>query len=177
MTLERFMGALLLLPGALWGQPETVIEVTADKPAAYAIPRTVFGTFLEPIGNSIYGGLWAQLLENPSFEENLWSARAIQRKVEEEPALAESSQLGLPLPWQPLHAHGSRYEPRWGDAANSSRSLLIMGLPDEETGVRQAVYMPVHRILSYTGSLWVKPAEGRGAVVVSLRRRNRPAAS
>ena len=174
MTLGRFSAALLLLPGALWGQQEAVIEVTADKPAGYAIPRAVFGTFLEPIGNSTYGGLWAQLLENPSFEENLWSVRAIQRKVEEEPALAESSQLGLPLPWQPLRAQGSRYEPRWGDAANSSRSLLIMGLPDGETGVRQGIYLPAHRTLGYTGSLWMKAAEGRAAVDVSLRRRNRP---
>jgi alpha-N-arabinofuranosidase len=151
-----------------------MIEVAADQPAGYTIPRTIFGTFLEPIGNSTYGGLWAQLLENPSFEENLWSVRGIQRKVEEEPALAESSQLGLPLPWQPLRVQGSRYEPRWGDAANSSRSLLIMGLPGGETGVRQAVYLPAHRTLAYTGSLWVKPAGGRVLVDVSLRRRNRP---
>jgi alpha-N-arabinofuranosidase len=174
MRITVLIAALLLSPGVLSGQQETVIEVAADKPAVYTIPRAIFGTFLEPIGNSIYGGLWAQLLENPSFEENLWSVRGIQRKVEEEPTLADSSQLGLPLPWQPLHSQGSRYEPRWGDAANSSRSLLIMGLRNSETGVRQAVYLPAHRTLGYTGSLWLKVAEGRGAVEVSLRRRNRP---
>jgi len=62
----------------------TIIEINAAKTAGYRIPRTVYGTFLEPIGRSIYGGLWAQLLENPSFEENLWSAdqlRADNRSV------------------------------------------------------------------------------------------------
>jgi len=50
------------------------VEIDASKQAAYKIPRTIFGTFLEPIGNSTYGGLWADVLENPSLEEGLWSA-------------------------------------------------------------------------------------------------------
>jgi alpha-N-arabinofuranosidase len=38
------------------------------------IASTLFGSFLEPIGHSTYGGLWANVVENPSFEEGLWSA-------------------------------------------------------------------------------------------------------
>lgn len=153
---------------------DAVIEVDAARKAPYRIPRTVFGTFLEPIGKSIYPGLWAQVLENPSFEENLWSANALRRRIEEEPALASASQSGLPHPWEPLdYAQGMRYEPRWGDAANSSRSLYLMALPGRETGVRQQVYLPVHRTERYTGSLWVKHTEGPAALEVSLRRRNR----
>jgi alpha-N-arabinofuranosidase len=73
------------------------IEINAAKTANYRIPRTVYGTFLEPIGRSIYGGLWAQLLENPSFEENLWSAEQVRAMIEREPALAAASRQGLPL--------------------------------------------------------------------------------
>ena len=154
---------------------EAVIAIDAAKKAAYRIPRTIFGTFLEPIGNSIYGGLWAQILENPSFEENLWSAENIRRMIDREPALERTSAIGLPLPWQPLHSkQGWRYEPRWGDAANSSRSLLIMALPGNETGVRQQVYLPAHRILRYTGSLHAKHVSGPSELEVSLRRRNQP---
>ena len=140
---------------------DALIEIDAAKPAAYKIPRTIYGTFLEPIGHSIYPGLWAQVLENPSFEDNLWSVRNLERMVEAEPALGRSSSLGLPLPWQPLdQAQGARYEPRWNDAANSFRSLAIMALPGKETGVRQTVYLPVHRVLQYNGSIYVKHVSG-----------------
>src|SRR5438045_2100851 len=99
------------------------IQVNADKRANYKIPRTIFGSFLEPIGSSTYKGLWAEILQNPSFEENLWSAQAVARMIQNEPSLVRSSELALPLPWEPLNAsQGNRYEPRWGDAANSWRS-------------------------------------------------------
>lgn len=156
---------------------EALIEIDAGQRAAYRIPRTIFGTFLEPIGRAIYGGLWAQVLENPSFEEALWSVQNLQRLIEENPALERASGLGLPVPWEPLdYAQGWRYEPRWGEAANSSRSLLIMALPGKETGVRQKVYLPVHRILRYTGSLWARHVSGPAEIEVSIRRRNDPAA-
>ncbi|MGH9914748.1 MAG: alpha-L-arabinofuranosidase C-terminal domain-containing protein, partial [Pyrinomonadaceae bacterium] len=151
------------------------IEINAANHAAYKIPRTIFGTFLEPIGNSIYGGLWAQVLENPSFEDSLWSAPNIRQRIQREPSLIRASELALPLPWEPLDAtEGARYEPRWMDAANSSRSLLIMALPNKETGVRQQIYLPVERTLRYTGSLYAKHLGGAGMLNISLRERNHP---
>lgn len=155
--------------------PAVTIGVHPEKRAAYSIPRTVFGSFLEPIGNSTYNGLWAEILQNPSFEANLWSAPVMVQMLKEEPSLGKASELGLPLPWEPLDpAEGNRYEPRWGDAANSWRSLAIFGLPDKETGVRQKVYLPVHRELQYVGSLYVKHLTGPRAIQISLRRRNQP---
>src|SRR6266550_3023608 len=173
---------LALLPGCLAqgfapmkAAEEAIIAVDASKPANYTIPRTIFGSFLEPIGHSIYGGLWAEILENPSFEDNLWSADAVREMITSRPELARSSQLGLPLPWQPLDpAQGNRYEPRWNDAANSYRSVLIMGLSASQVGVRQEVYLPVHRTLQYTGSLYAKYASGSRALEVSIRQHNRP---
>lgn len=138
-----------------------------------SIPDTVFGSFLEPIGHSTYGGLWSDVLENPSFEENLWSAGNIASMLRTRPELRRASDLGLPLPWEPLmEQQGSRYLPVWGDAANSNRSLLIMSLPDKEVGVRQTVYLPVQRELIYTGSLWLKHVRGPAKVTVSLRGHN-----
>ena len=152
------------------------IHINAAHPAAFRIPRTIYGSFLEPIGNSTYGGLWAEILSNGSFEDGLWSAVAVARMIEEEPALARGSQLGLPLPWEPLYSRqGNRYEPRWGDAANSSRSLVILGLPDQETGVLQKVYLPVHRELQYAGSLYAKRLEGASEIEISIRKRHRAA--
>ena len=151
------------------------ITIDASKLASYKIPRTIYGTFLEPIGNSIYGGLWADALTNPSFEDNLWSAGAIKKMIEERPELARASELGLPLPWEPLdYAQGNRYEPRWNDAANSNRSLFLMGLPEKQVGIRQQVYLPIHRILSYNGSVYAKYASGPQQIEISLRGRNHP---
>lgn len=167
---------LFLLAGLACAQDAVIRVDTADAKGG-AIPRAIFGTFLEPIGRAIYGGLWAQVLDNPSFEENLWSVDNVRRMVEREPALAQASRIGLPLPWEPLDAsQGWRYEPRWGDAPNSLRSLLLMALPDRETGVRQQVYLPVHRVLRYTGSLWAKHVSGPLELAVSLRKRNQPGA-
>ncbi len=152
----------------------TSIEIDAAK-VRHEIPRTIFGTFLEPIGNSIYGGLWAQLLENPSFEGGLWTAEQIRARLNREPELARASGFGLPMPWEPLdYTQGQRYEPRWGDAPNSSRALLVMALPQATTGVRQQVYLPAHRTRDYTGSVWVRHVSGPGAFEVSIRKRNRP---
>src|ERR1700730_3479697 len=150
------------------------IEIDASKKASYKIPRTIFGSFLEPIGNSTYGGLWADVLQNPSFEEGLWSAENLKKILAGEPMLAHSSELGLPLPWEPLdYEQQNRYAPRWNDAANSYRSLLVMGLPDKEVGVRQKVFLPIHRTLSYTGHLYAKLMSGSGKFSVSIRQRNR----
>ena len=165
--------AAAVMPGGQSGSSPAGarIHIDASQRAAYTIPRTVFGTFLEPIGNSTYNGLWAELLQNPSLEENLWSASQIAQMITQEPALARASQLGLPLPWQPLDpAEGNRYEPRWGDAANSWRSVAIFGLPGKAIGIKQQVYLPIHRELRYTGSLYAKHLGGPAKMEISLRR-------
>jgi alpha-N-arabinofuranosidase len=166
---------LPLLSEQLFAAGPVNIQVHAERKAGFQIPRTIFGTFLEPIGNSTYNGLWAEILQNPSFEENLWSVGNVERMVEEEPALRRASQLGLPLPWEPLNAsQGNRYEPRWGDAANSWRSLAILGVPQQATGIKQKVYLPINRELHYKGSLFVKHLSGPSAISIDLEVRNHP---
>lgn len=154
----------------------TAIQIHITRPAhPQVIPPTLFGSFLEPIGHSTYGGLWADVVENPSFEEGLWSAGNVENMLRAHPELRRASQLGLPLPWQPLdQSQGNRYMPVRGDAANSTQSVLIMSLPGKEVGILQEVYLPVQRELAYRGSLWVKHVRGQGAIYISLRRHNHP---
>jgi len=80
---------------------DTSIRINAAR-TLHSIPRSIYGTFLEPIGNSIYGGLWAEILQNPSFEANLWVPSQIADMIKERPELAKSSGMTLPLPWEPL---------------------------------------------------------------------------
>jgi alpha-N-arabinofuranosidase len=146
------------------------VNIDANKPAGFEIPATIFGSFLEPIGNSTYNGLWAEILQNPSFESGLWSAANVDRMIHEQPTLERASQLALPIPWEPLDpGEGNRYEPQRGDAANSWESLAVFGLPERETGIKQRVYLPVHRELAYSGSLYAKHLSGPAGLDISLR--------
>ncbi|HCC59576.1 MAG TPA: hypothetical protein DEQ47_20405 [Solibacterales bacterium] len=165
---------LLLLISAL--AQDALIQVNAAHKATHKIPRSIYGTFLEPIGNSINNGLWAQIIENPSFEDGLWDAAEVKRKVDANPAFLRPAHISLPLPWEPLKmSQGARYEPRWNDAPNSYRWLMLMALPgSEQTGVRQEVYLPVHRVLEYRGSIYMRHFSGAPSVEISIRRRNRP---
>ncbi len=114
------------------------------------------------------------MVDNPSFEEGLWDAGHVKKLLVDEPSLVRASELGLPLPWEPLdYAQENRYEPRWNDAANSYRSIFVMGLPDKAVGIRQKVYLPVHRTLQYRGSIYIKYVSGPQTVDISLRKRNR----
>jgi alpha-N-arabinofuranosidase len=155
-----------------------------DKPIVIRVSRTetpqeiaptLFGSFLEPIGHSTYGGLWANVVENPSLEEGLWSAENLETLLNSRPGLRAASSLGLPAPWEPLYpAEGSRYAPVRGDAANSAQCILLMSLPGKEVGILEQVYLPVHRELKYSGSLWLKHLDGNDAVKLSLRRHAHP---
>src|SRR5258708_36124537 len=155
-----------------------------DKPILIRVSRpdtrqdiasTLFGSFLEPIGHSTYGGLWANVVDNPSFEEGLWSAENLETQWNSHAELRAASSLGLPVPWEPLDlAQGSRYAPVRGDAANAAQSMLLMSLPGKEVGILEQVYLPVHRELKYSGSLWLKHVYGNDSVKLSLRRHAHP---
>ncbi len=154
---------------------DAVVHLKVTRPAKQqALPPTLFGSFLEPIGHSTYGGLWADLVENPSLEEGMWSERNAATILHDRPELSRASELGLPLPWAPLDpSEGNRYAPERGDAANSAQSLLMMALPTKEVGIAQRIYLPVHRELTYTGSLFLKRVAGTEPVRVSLRMHGR----
>ena len=156
--------------------PSVITHLRVSAPASpQPIPATLFGSFLEPIGHSTYGGLWADVVENPSFEEGLWSTGNVETMLHADPDLRRALHLGLPLPWHPLDGtQGNRYLVVRGDAGNSNQSLLVMSLPGKEVGISQQVYLPVRRTLSYHGSVMVKPVRGNVVVSVSLRRHAHP---
>ncbi len=153
---------------------EARIEVMANQPAAFKIPRTVYGTFLENIGFSMYGGLSAQLLDNPSLETYYASLEFLEQKFLT-PPFRKSTNMGLQLPWLPLREKdGWRYEPRWGNAANSYAYLYLIGLDGSEVGIRQSIHLPAHRERIYNGSLFAMSERGAVEIEVSLRKHNSP---
>jgi alpha-N-arabinofuranosidase len=148
---------------------EAAIAVFPAERAAHRIPRTIYGTFLEHIGRSVFGGVSAQLLDNPSLEHYPASLEYINKQFSPA-AFRQPTRFNLPLPWLPLRSSGRRYEPRSGNAANSESYLYVMGLPGREVGIRQSVYLPMERELEYRGVLFALAAEGGVSVSVSFRR-------
>lgn len=155
-------------------QPGATITIDADRSASFRIPRTVYGTFLEDIGNSTFGGVSAQLLDNPSLETYPASLETLLKRFSSQ-QFVQSSHMGLPLPWLPLrNEDGWRYESRWGNAANSHQYLYVMGRPDQEVGIRQSVYLPVERELNYTGVFFSMSAASPAQIKVSFRAHDNP---
>ena len=154
-------------------EADAVITVLPGQKARYRIPRTIYGTFLEHIGQSVFGGVSAQLLDNPSLEPYPASPENINKHFSAA-LFRQSTRFNLPLPWLPVRPAGRRYEPRAGDAANSATYLYVMGLPGREVGIRQSIYLPTERELDYRGVLFASAAEGPVALNVSFRRHSRP---
>jgi len=180
--------------------PEAVIEIRAAEKSAFRIPRTVYGIYMENLGNTIFRGVAAQLLENPSLETYHASLQTLNSRFSG-PEFQNSLNVELPLPWLPLRMSGNRYEARFGDAANSDRYVYLIGLPPpqpgsappdypddepwllrrwfsmpatQEIGIRQSIDLPIQRETEYHGSLFASSAEGPVSLTVSFRKRNDP---
>ena len=150
--------------------PATVTVHVGDQ-GSERVPDTLFGSFLEPIGNSINHGVVAEILTNGSLESGLWNHTNLEDMFRDHPELIESSnQTGIPLPWEPLDlAAGNRFELHVGNAANSWQSLEIMGTPNQQVGIMQKVYLPVQRELTYKVSLYAKHLDGPDGLTVLFR--------
>lgn len=152
--------------------PATVsITVGGMGASTGKVPATLFGSFLEPIDNSINQGLSAELLENGSLESGLWSYDNLRAMVADQPKLARSNDSGLPYPWLPLHpSAGNRYALRHGDAANSWQSVEVMGYPGVRVGIMQRVYLPARRTQTYIASLYVRHLAGPKVITLLIKK-------
>ena len=177
--IQRSLASLTLLATAPFSLAQ--ITQTGPMPASVTVhispqsignvPPTIFGSFLEPIGNSINNGLSAEILVNRSLEAGLWNHVNLENLYREQPELIQSSNdTGIPIPWQSLNkAAGNRFELHVAQAANSWQSLEILGQPQQLTGIMQRVYLPVHRTRRYNVSFYARHVSGPTGITVSLR--------
>ena len=163
-TMSRYVGS---------SAPAASVIVRRDRVAPFHLPRTIFGTFIEHIGHSVFGGISAQLLDNPSLEPYPATPETITAQFSTS-AYRKSTGINLPLPWLPLRNDGRRYAPLSGNAANSETSLLVMGLPGREVGIRQPIYLPIERQQHYRGVIFALASEGPVTLNVSFRRHDEP---
>jgi alpha-N-arabinofuranosidase len=150
--------------------PVVTVNVDATGNMGQVSPH-IFGTFIEPIDWSVNNGVMAQILDNPSLEAGLYNHAMFEPIFKEQPELIEASdKTGIPFPWKQLNAAaGNRYELHVGHAANSWQSLEVFGLPHEQVGIAQRVYLPVPREWKYNVSLYAKHVSGPTELEVLLR--------
>lgn len=148
-----------------------VVTVRVGAEGTAHVPDTLFGSFLEPIGNSINNGIVAEILVNGSLESGLWNHTNLEALFRDQPELISSTNsTGIPLPWKPLDpSAGNRFELHVGDAANSWQSLEILGTPNQQVGIQQKIYLPVQRERTYKVSLYAKHLRGATELTVLFR--------
>jgi len=146
-----------------------VTEITA-KP----ISKYLFGKFTEHLGQNIYHGMWAQILENPSFEPGCFFANEIGLLKESLSRtdhlfpgvkLLESFQNGVAYGWAKYGEGDVAYSVvpdcvgSWTSQRIEARSLKRGG-----AGIQQPVFLPLHREAEYELSLWLR-GDAKGLTV------------
>jgi alpha-N-arabinofuranosidase len=177
--------------------------------------KRIFGNFLEHLGASIHGGLWAEELANPVFvrdanlpakqqEELLPGGRYLTELFlhgrpprEIAPtwtpgtfatgfgvAVLDDAGGALPFPWASVGEPGRAST----SVGRIDGAVRLQGIPWQDTddleivhsdggpaGVRQGIYLPVGRTLTYTGDTWARihtpDAAAKGLIEVGFYRR------
>ncbi len=138
----------------------TRIEIDCSRRAERPINRLLFGKFTEHLGRNIYNGMWAQVLQNPSFVD--WSyfrpiwAREREGRASDYPMdrVLAAYERGLGCWWLPYGEPNATYLLDWVAPFSGETSQRIFAPPSGvETGVAQVVYLPAHRIRAYTATL------------------------
>ena len=142
------------------------IQIYANEKAENPVSRYLYGKFTEHLGRNIYNGMWAQILQNPGFEGwHFWGSdfedmsRRIRHFAERlgMTNVMESYDKGI-APWWLSYGKGDvRYELD-KDSFNSefSQKIHVKSLESQQVGVRQAIFLPLHREDDYDFSLYAK---------------------
>ena len=125
------------------------LTVAADQPQGPPISHALFGKFTEHLGSNVYGGAWAQLIENPWFAgKGMWpkpdvlDAR-LKQLVEDYRQLNDWVTAGeVPYWWTDLTANCRLTRGLRGEALQ----LLDM---NQSARLAAPVFLPIHRQCSY----------------------------
>jgi alpha-N-arabinofuranosidase len=124
------------------------IEILAGEKAKTPVSRMLYGKFTEHLGANVYNGAWAQILRNTGFEPGDYFGRphATYPQIE-----------GVAFTWE-SYGKGDVTYSLSTDHINSdtSQSIEVRKLDSPEVGIRQKVFLPLHRTNKFELSLWVK---------------------
>ncbi len=142
------------------------IHLYANEKAENPISRYLYGKFTEHLGRNIYGGMWAQILNNPGFEGwHFWGSEFedIKRRMNHQterfgmPNMMESYHRGI-APWWLAYGSGDVGYELDADSFNSesAQKIAVNSLESQQVGVRQVIFLPLHREQDYELSLYAR---------------------
>ena len=142
------------------------IHLYTEEKASEPISRYLYGKFTEHLGRNIYGGMWAQILNNPGFEgRGFWGSDFEDVKLRMEhharrsgtPSLMDSYDKGIAPFWLSYGSGDAGYELD-ADSFNSelAQKITVNSLESQQVGVKQDIFLPLHRIQGYELSLYAQ---------------------
>ncbi|NOY07759.1 MAG: hypothetical protein GXP33_02825 [Spirochaetes bacterium] len=155
------------------------VDIYAENKASKPVSRYLYGKFTEHITTNIYGGMWAQILNNPGFEGWKyflgWDRGNVGRRYEQYMELIKKNTAGKGssgqdtdslwlsrdiAPWWIAYGNGDVIYKLDTDSFNSelSQKITVKSLKSRYAGVRQAVYLPLHREKDYEFSFYARSA-------------------
>ncbi|MFC1714260.1 alpha-L-arabinofuranosidase C-terminal domain-containing protein [Candidatus Poribacteria bacterium] len=140
------------------------IHLYANEKAEKPISRYLYGKFTEHLGRNIYGGMWAQILNNPGFEGwHFWGSEFedIKRRMDHHaerlgvPNIMESYDRGI-APWWLAYGSGDVSYELDTNSFNSelAQKITANSLESQQVGLRQVIFLPLHREQDYELSLY-----------------------
>lgn len=148
----------LLLLGPVLGVFAAPVEVALDSAKTGApINPYIYGQFVEHLGRCIYGGIWAEMLEDRKFYFPITADYAPYRSLQDTdyPVVGAS-------PWEILGAAKgvTMVKEHLFVGEQAPRLASGVGLRQRDLGVVAGKH--------YTGYLWARPASGAAEIEVSL---------
>lgn len=147
---------------------KTKVTIFTKEPSKYKVEKRLFGKFTENLGNNVYNGFWAQILTNPSLEPinvclnaksyNQFDKASFKRMTHQD-IIKDADLKNMAYYWFKWNGNDVKYKLST-DAYNTSNSQVLnvkkfnremLGI-----GIRQPVYMPIHRENKYNLSFFVK---------------------
>jgi alpha-L-arabinofuranosidase len=168
VTLLRSITALAVAAAGALAQAPATLVVEADKPA-HAIPDEFFGLMTEEINHAYDGGLYAELIQNRTFQDPRPERRGPGagpggggRRIDDR----------LPIHWSVIGPGKATVED--ADPVNAAlpRSLAVDLAEGAESGVVNDGYwgIPVRPNTTYTASFYAQGSGGfAGPVAASIR--------
>ena len=156
---------LLLSAGAMAVTPARV-DIDVNKPGA-AIPPSFYGLMTEEINHSYDGGLFAEVIQNRTFQDPLPPMRGRKRPPQDVPA-------DPPIHWSLVQDNGGQASMHTDrtDPVNAALPIsLRLDLSGGRAGVANDGYwgIPIRPDTTYTASFYVKSGGGfAGPVTAAL---------
>jgi alpha-L-arabinofuranosidase len=158
--MKQIMKVLVLACSIWFGMAELVpaqiqIDTSKTRPA---ISSYIYGQFIEHLGRCIYGGIWAEMLEDRKFYFPVTDEYNPYSKLNDQPFPVVGKS-----PWQVIGQAGSVTMETAQPFVGTHTPLVAAG-----SGLRQKD-LGLVKGKEYVGYIWLRAPKGRGEVTVTLK--------